>query len=42
LLANVGAVRERAAASGAGYRAAAYAIAIDRVVRALRLRGIYA
>ena len=42
LLTNFAAVRDRATAGGSSYRAAAYAIAIDRVVRALRLRGIYA
>ncbi len=42
LLTNFAVVRERAAASGTSYRSAAYAVAIDRVVRALRLRGIYA
>ena len=42
LLSNFAIVRERAAQSGASYRAAAYAVAIGRVTSALHLRGIYA
>ena len=42
LLVNFAAVREMAAARGISYRMAAYAVAIDRVVRAMRLRGVYA
>jgi len=34
--------REIAAASGITYRTAAYRVAIDRVVRSLKLRGVYA
>jgi glutamate dehydrogenase (NAD(P)+) len=42
LLKNFGVVRDRAAQTGTSYRAAAYAVAISRVTRALRLRGLYA
>ena len=42
LLVNFAAVRELAAKHRVSYRTAAYVVAIDRVVRALRLRGIYA
>ena len=42
LLGNFAAVRELAAKHRVSYRTAAYVVAIDRVVRALRLRGIYA
>lgn len=42
LLANFRAVRDVALARNLSYRTAAYLVAIDRVVRALRLRGVYA
>jgi glutamate dehydrogenase (NAD(P)+) len=42
LLENFGIVRELAAARGVTYRTASYMVAIDRVVRSLKLRGVYA
>ncbi len=42
LLANLHEVRSIANARGATLRAAAYTLAIDRVVKALKMRGIYA
>jgi glutamate dehydrogenase (NAD(P)+) len=42
LLSNLGELRTIKNARNSSYRTAAYALAIDRVVRALRLRGIYA
>ena len=42
LLVNFTVVREFAAARGISYRTAAYAVAIERVVRVSHLRGIYA
>jgi glutamate dehydrogenase (NAD(P)+) len=42
LLTNFGAVRQLAQERGISYRTAAYMVAIDRVTRALYLRGIYA
>ena len=42
LLANLGELRAIKNARNASFRTAAYALAIDRVVKALRLRGIYA
>ncbi|HUN28496.1 MAG TPA: Glu/Leu/Phe/Val dehydrogenase [Alphaproteobacteria bacterium] len=42
LLANLGELRAIKNARNANFRTAAYALAIDRVVRALKLRGIYA
>ena len=42
LLSNLGELRTIKNARNSNYRTAAYALAIDRVVRALRLRGIYA
>jgi glutamate dehydrogenase (NAD(P)+) len=42
LLENFGIVREFATARGVTYRTASYMVAIDRVVRSLKLRGIYA
>jgi glutamate dehydrogenase (NAD(P)+) len=42
LLANLGELRTIKNARNSSYRTAAYALAIDRVVRALKMRGIYA
>jgi glutamate dehydrogenase (NAD(P)+) len=42
LLANLGELRAIKNARNASFRTAAYALAIDRVVKALKLRGIYA
>ena len=42
LLENFGIVRELATARGVTYRTASYMVAIDRVVRSLKLRGVYA
>ena len=42
LLTNFAAVREVAAARGVPYRTAAYMVAIDRVTRSLKIRGVYA
>ncbi|MBV8579829.1 MAG: Glu/Leu/Phe/Val dehydrogenase, partial [Candidatus Eremiobacteraeota bacterium] len=42
LLENFAALREIAQARGITYRTAAYMIAIDRVVKTLKLRGVYA
>jgi glutamate dehydrogenase (NAD(P)+) len=42
LLENFQIVRELAAARGVTYRTASYMVAIDRVVRSLKLRGVYA
>ena len=42
LLTNLHEIREIATRRGATLRTAAYTLAIDRVVRALKLRGIYA
>jgi glutamate dehydrogenase (NAD(P)+) len=42
LLDNFGVLREIAQARGITYRTAAYMIAIDRVVKSLKLRGVYA
>jgi glutamate dehydrogenase/leucine dehydrogenase len=35
-------VRETALARGISYRTAAYVVAIDRVVKSLKARGVYA
>jgi glutamate dehydrogenase (NAD(P)+) len=42
LLTNFTAVRDVAAARGVPYRTAAYMVAIDRVTRSLKIRGVYA
>jgi len=42
LLDNFGVVRELAQRRGTSYRTAAYMVAIDRVVKTLQLRGVYA
>ena len=42
LLSNFAAVREVAAARAVPYRTAAYMVAIDRVTRSLKIRGVYA
>jgi glutamate dehydrogenase (NAD(P)+) len=42
LLPNFAAVRDVAAARGIPYRTAAYMVAIDRVTRSLKIRGVYA
>jgi glutamate dehydrogenase (NAD(P)+) len=42
LLENFGVVRDLATARGIPYRTAAYMVAIDRVVRSLKARGVYA
>ena len=42
LLTNFAAVREVAVARGIPYRTAAYMVAIDRVTRSLKIRGVYA
>jgi glutamate dehydrogenase (NAD(P)+) len=42
LLANLGELRKIKNARNSNFRTAAYALAIDRVVKALKLRGIYA
>jgi glutamate dehydrogenase/leucine dehydrogenase len=42
LLDNFTVLREIAAARGISYRTAAYMVAIDRVVKSLKARGVYA
>ena len=42
LLENFGVVREIAKSRGVSYRTASYMVAIDRVVRSLKARGVYA
>jgi glutamate dehydrogenase (NAD(P)+) len=42
LLTNFTAVRDVAAARNVPYRTAAYMVAIDRVTRSLKIRGVYA
>ncbi len=42
LLVNLGELRAIKNARNTSFRTAAYALAIDRVVKALKLRGIYA
>ena len=42
LLENFAVVRETALARGISYRTAAYVVAIDRVVKSLKARGVYA
>jgi glutamate dehydrogenase (NAD(P)+) len=42
LIDNFAVLREIAEARGITYRTAAYMVAIDRVVKSLKLRGVYA
>ncbi|MGD1068329.1 MAG: Glu/Leu/Phe/Val dehydrogenase, partial [Vulcanimicrobiaceae bacterium] len=42
LLENFAVVREVAQARGISYRTAAYMVAIDRVVKSMKVRGVYA